>query len=176
MKDNSQQKKSNAITIGLIAGLLSVYLFPQFIKSFFIVLILDTELIYKFSFPIFFVSYDLSLLKFSFSHLIILISPFIGNILLIESSRFLIKPTHTAEQRIPITIFQLFNVTWLLFGVFYLLFRIAFNFNLTPEWIAFFANSDMTNQHRFLSVFVGAFILFSYLSLVLSRVSRTIQK
>ena len=167
--------KKSAILWGIIGGLISVIILRELVKALLVMLILGNDMDILFEGYTLNTVYDPVFIKSEFSRFFLLGSTFLSTIIIIEISAYILKKKNDAEYKAGIIIFQLINLTWLLFGLIFFIISFAFKFSISEEWKIFFDCPLYSRHEQTLIIFLGSFVLFGYISFVLTRIKNQLK-
>lgn len=155
-------KKIYAVLPGLVGGLLSVLflneLFKWLIASCFVN---DIQLFISGIH----LSMNINLSGLSFSSvLLIIISPLIFSLLVIELSSFILKKLEKEFFRINLILYILINIGYLIFNILLGIFALILRSSYTNDWGRFLDTTGYSYNEKLVFMFFVMVILFAYLN------------
>ncbi len=107
-------------------------------------------------------------------HTLIILSPFIASIILIESAFWLLSKTANNNTKSILIIYLLINAGYLILSVIMGVFSLLFKVPLSGEWTTFFSHGELNYDKKLLYLFMFMLLLLGYINLITKRIKRVI--
>ena len=167
-------KKTKSIITGFIAGLLSVLFLDQLFKG------LLANLFLKEKIQIYFIGLHLTVnfpireIHNFFLYAVLIISPFILSILMVEVTLIWHNKIRNNFLRMAIIIFQLINVGYLIFTAVFGLFSVLLHTTFQTDWSMLLNHGSLSYDQKLLFMFLILFILLGYINILTKRIRKSI--
>lgn len=165
--------KTVSILAGIAAGLITVLVLNELIKSLFIVILLNQAIVFNikgiglYAQPAAGFSHDF------FINLVILTSPLVFIIVLFEISLYYSRKD-ISNIRHGLIIFQLILMGYLIFNILLGAVSLLLNSSFKTDWLILLQNSGYTHPQQLLLMLVVLALLFTYLNFSSKRLKRNI--
>lgn len=166
--------KKYLLLISIISGLLSIYFLNELIKGLTAFLLVSDNVEFTFSFIILKAVFTPETGLSFFSYLLVYTSTVLTSIFLIEITSLLFKKYNSGMVRTQIIIFQLINIGYMLFHLFYGVFTVAFATNLISDWQLLYFYADFSRNHSLVFMLFIILIMFVYIRFSTNRIKNYI--
>jgi hypothetical protein len=167
-------KKTYSIIAGLIAGLLSVLFLDQLFKGLLANLFLNEEVKIYFTGLRLTVYFPTSEIHSFFLYAVLIISPFILSILMVEATLIWHNKIPNNYLRMSIIIFQLINIGYLIFTAVIGLFSILLHTTFQTDWSMLLNHGSLSYDQKLLFMFLILFIFLGYINILTKRIRKSI--
>lgn len=155
-------KKIYGVLPGLVGGLLSVLFLNEFFKWLIASFFVDHPRLFISGIHLS-MNINFSGLSF-FSILLIIISPLIFSLLIIELSSFILKKLEKDFFRINLILYILINIGYLIFNILLGIFALILRSSYTNDWGRFLDATGYSYNEKLVFMFFVMVILFAYLN------------
>jgi len=167
-------KKSYSIITGMIAGLLAVLFLDQLFKGLLAVLLLNEKVNIYFTGIRLAVNFPIKEVHNFYIYIMLIISPFILSILLVEATLIWHNKITNNFLRTSIIVFQLINVGYLIFTAVLGLFSILFQTTFQTDWSMLLSHGELSYDQKLIFMFFVLFILLGYINILTKRIRKSI--
>lgn len=167
-------KKTYSIITGLISGLLAVLFLDQLFKGWVANLFLNDKVTIYFKGFGLKVTFPIQEIQSFFLYAVIIISPFILSIVMVEATLILHNKLSNNFWRNAIIVFQLINLGFLIFTATIGLFSILLQTTFQTDWSLLLSHGSLSYDQKLVFMFLILFILLGYLNILTRRIRRSI--
>lgn len=155
-------------------GLISIYFLNELFKGFTALLLITNKVDYAFSGIIFKTFFTPETGKSFLSYLFAFNATIFASIIFIELTSPLFKKYTDGFIRTQIIIFQLINIGYLLFHLFYGVFTVAFSSTLVSDWQLLYYFAGFSRNHSLVFMLFVILIMFIYIRFSTNRIKNFI--
>ncbi|MCL5030998.1 MAG: hypothetical protein M1480_18480 [Bacteroidetes bacterium] len=166
--------KTFAVILGLIAGLIAVLYLNELVKAFSAFLLIKQNVSIAFYGIKLTVSFPFSKSNSSYIYLLVMITPFIANVLFIETAFIWLSKTASDHIRTSLIIFQLINIGYLIFAAFIGIISIILNSSVSTEWTTLLNQENLSYNQKLIFMLFILILLLGYINILTKRIKKSI--
>ncbi len=167
-------KKSYALVIGLLSGIVTVLAVDQLIKGLLAYIFIGPGVHIYFSGIRFDVNFPVNVMTNFFLYALIVVSPFLMSLLLIEISLLVLGKISSDFARSSIIVFQLINIGYLIFAAVIGILSILIQTTFQTDWSTLLNHGGLSYNQKLIFMFFVLFLLLVYINILTKRIRRAI--
>ncbi len=166
--------KTFAIILGIITGLIAVLYLNELVKGISALLLIKQNISLAFNGISLQISFPMNNQNSFYTYLLVLITPFLTNVLFIEISFIWLNKTVNDHLRSSIIIFQLINIGYLIFAAFIGILSIILDSSYSTEWITILNQENLSYNQKLIFMLFVLILLLGYINILTKRIKRNI--
>ena len=166
--------KTFAVIFGLVAGLIAVLYLNEFVKAISAFILIKQNVSIAFNGIKLTVSFPFSNLNSPYIYLLVMTTPFIANVLFIETAFILLSKTASNHIRSSLIIFQLINIGYLIFAAFIGILSIILNSSISTEWTTLLNHGNLSYNQKLIFMLLVLILLLGYMNILTKRIKKSL--
>ncbi len=167
-------KKTIAVALGLIAGIISVMYLSEAIKIIAAHLFINGDVNIKLHGLKLDVILPVGNLNSFFTIAAVTVTPFLACILFIEASFLWLNKASNDHVRGSIIVFQLINIGYIIFASFMGILSVLLPFSFATDWTRFLNDESLSYNQKLIFMFFVLIILLAYINVLTKRIRKSI--
>ncbi len=166
-------KKIFTVSFGLITGLITVLYLNELFKAVTAIILIKQNVSIAFDGIKLNIIFPLTNSNSFYIYLVVMITPFVANVLFIEASFVWLNKTFNNHLRSSLIVFQLINIGYLIFAAFIGIFSIIINSSISTEWTTLLNQQNLSYNQRLIFMLLVLVLLLGYINILTKRIKKT---